>query len=67
MNLTNHVTPFEVDNIQYPPLEVNYPPLSQSEVMQCRVSRVQSEDSGKHPCGVCRKGVGDNSIRCVVS
>ena len=34
-------------------------------VMQCRVSRVQSEDSGKHPCGVCRKGVGDNSIRCV--
>ena len=23
------------------------------------------EDSGNHPCGVCRKGVGDNSIRCV--
>ena len=22
MNLTNHVAPFEVDNIQYPPLEV---------------------------------------------
>ena len=36
-----------------------------TKVMQCRVSRVQSEDSGKHPCGVCRKGVGDNSIRCV--
>ena len=37
------------------------------KVMQCRVSGVQSEDSGKHPCGVCRKGVGDNSIQCVVS
>ena len=36
-----------------------------TKVMQCRVSRVQSEDSGKHPCGVCRKGVGDNSIRCM--
>ena len=24
------------------------------------------EDSGEHPCGVCRKGVGDNSILCVV-
>ena len=36
-----------------------------TKVMQCRVSRVQSKDSGKHPCGVCRKGVGDNSIRCV--
>ena len=33
--------------------------------MQCRVSRFQSEDSGEHPCGVCRKGVVSNSIRCV--
>ena len=33
--------------------------------MQCRVSRFQSEDSGKHPCGVCRKGVESNSILCV--
>ena len=31
------------------------------------VSRFQSEDSGKHPCGVYRKGVGSNSILCVVS
>ena len=38
-----------------------------TKVMQCRVSRFQSEDSGEYPCGVCRKGVGDNSIRCVVS
>ena len=27
--------------------------------------RVQIEDSGKHPCGVCRKGVESNSILCV--
>ena len=33
-----------------------------TKVMKCQVSRVQSEDSGKHPCGVCRKGVGDNLI-----
>ena len=25
----------------------------------------QAEDSGEYPCGVCRKGVGDNSIFCV--
>ena len=33
--------------------------------MQCQVSRFQSEDSGKHPCGVCRKGDASNSILCV--
>ena len=33
-----------------------------TKVMQCQVSRFQSEDSGEHPCGVCRKGVGKNSI-----
>ena len=36
-----------------------------TKVMQCRVSGFQSEDSGEHPCGVCRKGVASNSIRCV--
>ena len=36
-----------------------------TKVMQCRVSRFQSEDSGEHPCGVCRKEVGDNAILCV--
>ena len=36
-----------------------------TKVMQCWVSRFQSEDSGKYPCGVCRKGVASNSIRCV--
>ena len=38
-----------------------------TKVMQSRVSRFQSEDSGEYPSGVCRKGVGDNSILCVVS
>ena len=36
-----------------------------TKVMQCRVSRFQSEDSGKQPCGVCKKGVVKNSILCV--
>ena len=36
-----------------------------TKVMQCRVSRFQSEDSGKHTCGVYRKGVASNSILCV--
>ena len=38
--------------------------VNASKVMQCRVSRFQSEDSGEHTCGVCRKGVGKNSILC---
>ena len=36
-----------------------------TKIMWCRLSMGQAEDSGKHPCGVCRKGVGDNSIFCV--
>ena len=36
-----------------------------TNVMWCRLSMGQAEDSGEHPCGVCRKGVGDNSIFCV--
>ena len=26
--------------------------------MWCKVSMGQTEDSGEHPCAVCRKGVG---------
>ena len=33
--------------------------------MWCQVSKGQAEDSGEHPCSVCRKGVIDNSILCV--
>ena len=36
-----------------------------TRAMRCRVSRVRSEDSGKHPCGVCRKGVACDSILCI--
>ena len=35
------------------------------KIMPCRVSRFQSEDSGKRPCGVCRTRVASNSILCV--
>ena len=38
--------------------------VGKTKVTQCRVSRFQNEDSGKYPCGVCRKGVRDNSIVC---
>ena len=29
-----------------------------TKIMWCRLSMGQAEDSGEHPCGVCRKGVG---------
>ena len=32
-----------------------------TKIMWCRLSMGQAEDSGEHPCGVCRKGVSDNS------
>ena len=35
-----------------------------TKVMCCKVRYGQVEDSGKWPCGVCRKGVGVNSIAC---
>ena len=38
-----------------------------TKVMWCRLSMGQAEDSRKHPCGGCRKGVGYNSIFCVDS
>ena len=31
-----------------------------TKIMWCRPNMGQAEDSGEHPCGVCRKGVGDN-------
>ena len=35
------------------------------KVMWCQVSKGQVENSGKHPYGFCRKGVGNNSILSV--
>ena len=36
-----------------------------SKVMRCQVRIGLVEESGKYPCGMCRQGVGDNSIKCV--
>ena len=38
--------------------------MEKTKVMQCRVRPGQCDDSGKWPCGVCRKRVGSNSIVC---
>jgi hypothetical protein len=39
--------------------------MGKTKVMKCQVSQGQADNSGKWPCGVCRKGVGTNSIFCV--
>ena len=44
-------------------LKVN---ISKTKVMHCKIRSGQMENSGKWPCGVCRKGVGVNSIVCTV-
>jgi hypothetical protein len=38
--------------------------MSKTKVMCCKVGAGQVEKTGKWPCGVCRKGVGVNSILC---
>src|SRR6266516_668899 len=38
--------------------------IGKTKVMICKVGVGQVENSGKFPCGICRKGVGVNSIRC---
>jgi hypothetical protein len=38
--------------------------MGKTKVMRCRVGTGEVVKSGKFPCGVCRKGVGANSIRC---
>src|SRR6184192_3314432 len=42
----------------------NYNILLKTKVMNCKVGVGQVENSGKFPCGICRKGVGVNSICC---
>ena len=39
--------------------------IGKTKVMRFQVRIGQAEDSGKYPCGLCREGVGDNSIKCV--
>src|SRR5207247_240860 len=38
--------------------------IGKTKVMNCKVGVGQVENSGKYPCGVCREGMGDNSIWC---
>jgi hypothetical protein len=38
--------------------------MGKTKVMKCEVRVEQLVNSGKWPCGVCKKGVGNNSIQC---
>src|SRR3954470_5698707 len=38
--------------------------IGKTKVMNCKVGAGQVENSGKYPCGICRKGVGGNSMCC---
>src|SRR5437867_9687895 len=38
--------------------------IGKTKVMNCKVGVGQVENSCIYPCGVCREGVGDNSIWC---
>src|SRR4051812_42115154 len=38
--------------------------IGKMKVMNCKVGVGQVENSGKYPCGICRKGVAENSIYC---
>lgn len=38
--------------------------IGKTKVMRCQTGARPVIKSGKHPCGVCQKGVGSNSIMC---
>ena len=38
--------------------------MGKTKIMKCEVGVCVAGDSGKWPCGVCRKGVGSNSLEC---
>jgi hypothetical protein len=38
--------------------------MGKTKVMKCEVSAGQAVSSGAYPCGVCKAGVGQNSIAC---
>ena len=40
--------------------------MNKIKFMHSKVKNEQAENTGKWPCGVCRKGVGANSIVCTV-
>ena len=39
--------------------------IGKTKVIKCQVRIGQAEESGKYLCGMCRQGVGDNSIKCI--
>ena len=39
--------------------------MGKTEIMMSGKNLHSLRNSGKHPCGVCRKGVGSNSILCL--
>src|SRR5881398_506727 len=41
--------------------------IGKTKVMNCRVGVGQVENSDRYPCGICRKGVGRNSVRFCTS
>jgi hypothetical protein len=49
------------DGMEQKGLRIN---MGKTKVMKCKVRQGQAENSGKSQCGVCRKGVGRNSICC---
>jgi hypothetical protein len=49
------------ENLERKGLRVN---LSKTKVMRCHVGSGLVVKEGKWPCGVCKKGVGRNSIQC---
>jgi hypothetical protein len=51
------------EGIERKGLRVN---IGKTKVMKCQCSSVQAGETGKWPCGVCRKGVGKNSVICEV-
>ena len=40
--------------------------MNETKIMLCIGNIERTADTGKHPCGVCRTGVGSNSILCRV-
>ena len=38
--------------------------MTKTKVVKCKQGLQVGENSGKWPCGICRKGVGRNSIQC---
>jgi hypothetical protein len=51
------------DHMEAKGLRVN---IGKTKVMRCGSDGRGGEASGKYPCGVCKKGVGSNSIQCTV-